>query len=334
MLIKPKTRIALRWNHVRRSLKTGAIFEAWQQLRRLRKSAESPRLRLPGDGHLRGIDFYTTPQLKWVMATAMRDFCRAHGHYPDIQNPKTYNEKIFWFKFFGEIKHGLAGNKLRTAELLPEHLRSEIRVPEVVWHSPKARLPENNAIPPGHYYFKASHGSGMFQRVRYPLTSQERSELQAIGHSWLNTAYGLENGEWWYHSFDPELLLEEDVCGQAESISWHFTVLNGTISMVSLRIKSLLDEGALIRLDPDFNPMESESGDISDFISGTPACKEQMAEASLEIGKHFNAVRVDFPVGTDERPYIGELTFSPGNALTKRHPDLELMLGGQWEILR
>lgn len=38
-------------------------------------------------------------------------------------------------------------------------------------------------------------------------------------------------------------------------------------------------------------------------------------------------------MGDDGQPYLGELTFSPGNALTKRHPDFEALLGGQWKIL-
>lgn len=334
MLIEPKKRIALKWKNVRKSLISGAIIEAWRQLRRIKKSAESPWSRSPREDHLRGIDFYAPSQLKWIMATAMRDYRRAHGHYPDIQNPKTYNEKIFWFKFFGEIKNGLTGNKLRTSELLPESLRSEIRAPRVVWHSPKAKLPENDTIPPGYYYFKVSHGSGMFQRVQYPLTAKEKSELQAKGQSWLNSEYGLKKGEWWYSTFDPELLLEEDVCKEAGSISWHFTVLNGTIAMITLRIKFPSNEGTLIRLDPDFKPMKSESGSLSEFVTEMPACKDQMTEAALEIGKQLNAVRVDFLVGADGQPYIGELTFAPGDALTQRHPDLELMLGTHWSILR
>lgn len=334
MLIEPKSRITLKWKQVRKSLKTGAIFEAWRQLRRFKRSAESPWRRPPLEGHLRGIDFYAPSQLKWIMATAMRDFRNRHGVYPDLCNPVNYRDKVFWFKFFGEIRPGLAGNKLAVTDLLPPEVRTQIRVPEVVWHSAAAELPANDALPVGDYYLKASHGSGLFKRIRYPLCPQQRTELNALAQKWLASEYGLHDGEWWYHCFEPRVFLEKDVCGHDESEAWNFLILNGRLTMITLYVKSSEGSDLATWLDPDFQPLPYQSVLPRAPISQPPDCTEKMKELALMIRQDFSSVRVDFLVGDDGQPYLGELTYSPGNALTKRRPGFETLLGGQWKILR
>lgn len=334
MLIAPQAGIPLKWKDLRKSIKTGSIIEAWRQLRRLARSADSPWTRQPATGHLRGIDFYPATQLKWVMATAMRDFRKKHGVYPDICHPRYYRDKVFWFKFFGEIRVGLAGDKLAVGELVPDHLRSSVNIPEVVWQSFEADLPDNDALPAGNYYIKASHGSGLFKRIRYPLMLNERAELIGLAQSWLKSEFGLHDGEWWYHAYQPRIFIEKDVCGHDESEAWNFLILNGQLAMITLYVKTADGEDRCKWLDGDFQPLPYQSERPRASMSAPPARAREMKDMALAIGQAFSSVRVDFLVGADERPHLGELTFSPGNALTHRHPDLEIALGDQWKILR
>lgn len=316
MLIPPNTKLSLRWKPRRESIKSGAIFVAAYQLIRYWCSPRSPWSQPPSPGHLRGIDFYTRAQLPWIVANGIRDFRRVHGRYPDIRHPKSYNEKIFWFKFFGELRAGLAGNKLTRAELLPNHLVGRLQIPEIVWHAPDPSLPENSELPPGHYYFKVSHGCEMFKRVHYPLSATERLELQQLGKRWLASPYGLDNGEWWYHCFQPELLLEKDVCGIEESASWNCITINGRFALVTLRIKSSTGEGIRIRLGPNFELLDPSDTTTAHIVAQLPSCKDDMKRFAIEIGRYINGVRADFLAGSDNVPYLCELTFAPANALS------------------
>ncbi len=326
MLIPPKTQVPLRWKNQRKSVTTGAIFVAMYQLIRYWCSASSPWKQRPATGHLRGIDFYTGAQLPWIVASGMRDFRRAHRRYPDIRHPKSYNEKIFWFKFFGEVRAGLAGNKLTRAELLPDHLAGRLQIPEIVWHAPDLSLPENTELEPGHYYFKVSHGCEMFKRVHYPLSAGERAKLQQLGKQWLASPYGLDNGEWWYHCFEPELLLEKDVCGIKESASWNCITIKGQLALVSLRIKSSKGAGIRIRLDPNFEPLNPLDAATAHIVAHLPSCKHDMKRFAIEIGQHIDGVRADFLAGSDNVPYLCELTFAPANALSRYNPNEEAQL--------
>lgn len=315
MLIQPRTARAPTCREKFKALQSAAVFEAWRQIRRYQAQPDSPWRHSPTQGHLRGIDFYRPVQLVWVMGNAMRAYKKKHGRYPDICTPVHFSDKIFWFKFFGEIRPGLTGNKLGTRQLLPLDLQPHVKMARVVWHASHAVLPANDALAPGVYYFKVSHGSDMFRRIVYPLSAQERLELTALGESWLKSDFGLNDGEWWYHCFKPELLIEQDVCkDQSNSISWNFFVLNGEVAQITLFAK--LSDGCsyCTWLDKDFEVLPHQSALPMVPNHELPPDRNDMRELARRIGEHFNAVRVDFLVAADGTPYLCELTFSPGNA--------------------
>ena len=157
--------------------------------------------RLPRPGFRRGIDFYRSRGLLAALTNALQAYHAKFGVFPDLVEPKGYNEKILRFKFFGELKVPEAGDKLATARFIPEAWRDRIRRPTVVWHSHAPALPANDRIAPGVYYLKSNHGSGMFRKIRYPLAEAERAELQALCKGWLMRDYGVHDGEWWYAAF-------------------------------------------------------------------------------------------------------------------------------------
>lgn len=318
----------------RKVIKSGAFFEALRQISRYRRSPGSPWRRPCSPGHLRGIDFYRPLQLLWAVAYAMREFHLRHGLYPDLTKPVTFNDKIFWFKFFGELRVPYAGDKLATRELIPPHLRASTAFPSIVWQSQQAVLPDNAALPPGVYYLKANVGSGYFRRVRFPLGDEERAALEREACTWLASDYGLLHGEWWYQTYQPAVFLERSVAGDVDSISWNFFVLNGHVPQVTMFLKHADGSDSCTWLNRRFERMEhqSELPPIADYH--VPEGARAMLALAEQIGAHFSAVRVDFVQGDDGQPYLCELTFAPGNALTRRHPEIDRIISEPWRFLR
>lgn len=313
---------------------SGAYWEASTQLRRVRSSADSPWKRRAQAGHLRSIDHYSSRQLTWVVATAMRRYKAKFGIYPNLVQPTSFNDKVMWFKFFGELKVPESGNKLATETFIPEKLRQQLTCPALVWQNDTARLPANDELPPGVYYLKASHGSRMFQRLTYPLAQEQRAELEATAATWLTRRYGLDNGEWWYNVFAPRLLLERSVTGEADSISWNFYVLNGQVPMVGLFLKTSEGEEYSTWLDAQFRelPWQSILPPVPNYEIGPQ--QQEMLRMAIEIARPLSAVRVDFLLGEDEKIYLCELTFSPGNAMSRRAPEVDALMSAPWTVLR
>ena len=173
----------------------------------------------------------------------MYEYQRFHGARPNLLKPIYFDEKLFKSKFFTEMKVPESGNKLLTYSFIPADLQTSISIPKIVWHSPAAKLPRNSEIKTGYYFLKASHGSGMFKRIRYPLTEDELVYLERTCEEWLGRNFGLTGGEWWYSTFQKEILIEEQVGVESEPISWYFYTFGGVIGQITAHRKGgLMDE--------------------------------------------------------------------------------------------
>lgn len=284
------------------------------------------------DGYSRGIDFYSQLDFYRILANARLTYKKIHNIYPNIVHPKGFNEKIFWFKFFGEFKTPEAGNKLLTAHFIPLKIQHLISCPKILWQSANAKLPSNHELPSGTYYLKANHGSGMFKKIQYPLSEAELVILEDICAEWLMTPYGLGDGEWWYNAFNKEILIEESVTNNAYPISWDFFIFGNKLAYISM-IKKMNEEVQITWLDKDFSVLSYQpQGYPSVDEYELPKNIDLIKELALQIGAQFNFVRVDLLIGDNDQIYLGEITFSPGNAHTVRPQEMDKSLGDMWKI--
>ena len=304
-----------------------AHAEAVRQLAAVMADPQGPFFRHPKPGHRRGIDAYKSTNLIRALTNAMFGFHDRFGVYPDMLAPKTFNEKIFRHKFFGNIKVPETGNKLLTERFIPESLRGQLRCPPLIWHADTPRLPRNERIAPGRYYLKANHGSGLFRAITYPLTGHERATLETLAQDWLGQVYGISDGEWWYASIPRRLMLEADVCDGQPSVSWNVYVMNGRIGCIELFDKNA-EPMQVTWLDADFQPDPIQMDALARVNDPVlPADPEFMKTAALAIAAPYDFARVDFFVGAEGTLYLGEITFSPSNALSRRPAAMEQRMG-------
>src|SRR5262245_42173904 len=94
---------------------------AKSQISAIKHLPQSPFKRIARPGFMRGIDFYSSTELISSIALTMEKFRSAHGLLPNLLEPKGFNEKIVWSKFFAEMKIPESGNKLLTSKFIPKH---------------------------------------------------------------------------------------------------------------------------------------------------------------------------------------------------------------------
>jgi hypothetical protein len=285
---------------------------------------------------MRGIDFYSRKKLISAVALTMGKFRFVHDVLPNLLHPKGFNEKIVWSKFFSEVKIPESGNKLLTSNFIPEDIRHLVETPQVCWHSMLPKLPKNLEMKGGYYYLKANHGSGMCKRICYPLSDVELASLEATCQQWLETPFGIDDGEWWYNVFRKEILLEVDVVRHEGSISYEFFVLNGEIGLIHIRRKKVQEiglAGQLTRFDANFNILPDylqDEGQVEVLPKITDDTKSKLRNCAIAIGRQFPFARVDFLLNENQRIYLGEVTFSPLNALARRPKEIDNNLGKMW----
>jgi hypothetical protein len=306
---------------------------AYTIVNRVKASPHSPFSKAPRIGYLRGIDFYKGWRLISTLAFAMHGYRRYHGVYPNLLKPTYFDEKLFKSKFFTEIKVPESGNKLLTSRFVPEDLETSISVAKIIWNSPIAKLPRNNEIMPGDYFLKASHGANMFKKIRYPLREDEFTCLEKTCEKWLENTFGLARGEWWYNTFQKEILIEEQVGTENNPISWQFYTFDGVIGPIMAHRKIESDSiGEFTLFDEGFEilPYPKVSRPVKD-ICLTQDTKNQLRRCASLIGSQFRFVRVDFLVDDNQKIYLGELSFCPGNAANLFfHDELQAHLGSLW----
>lgn len=281
---------------------------------------------------MRGFDFYSPRKFLSVLVDSGTKYKNIHGGYPRLTHPTYFNEKLFYKKFFGNVKIPESGNKLLTSSFIPESVAADISCPKIIWHSPIAVLPDNSDIPAGHYYLKANHGSDMFAKVKYPMTAEEKRNLELKCLSWLNNDFGFWSGEWWYCVFQKEILLEVSISEDRNSIAIGFYIFHGVIKFIALN-KKKDDQAEITWLDEQLKPTTYQSLSyprVSDFefLGDLKRLKRNV----IEIAGKNDFVRVDVLLGDDGLYYLGEVTFSPGNALSVRPQELEEYLGSAWDL--
>ena len=303
------------------------------QLGEIMAGTRSPFLRPSPAGFQRGIDYYTAEALIRVTGLGAHLYSEVHGAYPNLVDPQRLTEKMSWAKIFRPMKIPEAGNKLMVADLVGEGARNMVTVPEVVWRSPTAELPPNDAIAPGLYYLKTNHGSDMFRRIQWPLGDPDRKRLEEEFAGYLRKDYGFWSGEFWYLRFRREVFLERNVSSDPHPIAWCCYTFGGRTGLV-IAYRKVDGESHTAWLKPDFTPLEWQNSakERTEFGLPSEAVRTRMLEAASAIGRPFSFVRVDFLLGDDERLYLSELTFAPGNALTRWPAELDLRFGAMWQI--
>jgi hypothetical protein len=176
----------------------------------------------------------------------------------------------------------------------------------------------------------------MFKKIRYPLQDDQRAVLENLCASWLKP-FGLADGEWWYNTFTPEIIIERQVGLGDTSITWNVYTFGEKVGFVSgyrklAPISSPLDETTWV--DEDFNPLPFQNPNKKRLteIGISRQTQERMISFAKAIGRQFKFVRVDFLVDHEENVFLGEMTFNPMNGLnTSRPRDFDVWLGDLWD---
>lgn len=310
-----------------------ALEEAISQLDEIKNNdATSPFKYSVPRGYKRGVDFYGEAELRIAMQNVIFLFNQYFKKYPNLVNPQELNEKIQWIKFFYPIKFPESGDKLKNISFIPNEIQKDLNCPQIIWQSRFPKLPSNKLIKPGWYYLKSNYGSGMFKRIRYPLSPKEVMELESLCEQWLTSSFGLDTGEWWYNCFTKYILLEEEIKDLNGPISYNFHVSNGRVFYINFFQKPETGSSESprdTRYDSDFNELPNQhSGCTRVSIKELSAkTRQKMKFFAERIGLHFPYVRIDFLIDQNQKIYLGEVTLSPTNGFESRSDELEKTLG-------
>jgi hypothetical protein len=306
-----------------------AIEHAFSELKKIYHDTPNRPPRRPAPDTRRGIDHFGTFELVTAVAHGADLFRRVHGYWPSMDYPRCFSEHIFRYKYFGEFPIPSVGDKL-AARARVEQRTSPALLPPLHWWGTDLRTAAKLDLPPGHYFLKANHGSGLNHRLHFPGAFAEGFDaLVKKTQGWLNWEWGRQHGEWQYNCFTRRLFIESFIDfadPKATPDDYKFYCFNGIVRLIHVDTARFTGhKRSFYTPDWQFIPVRMTH---PNHDAKRPACLAEMIAIAEALSAGTRFLRVDLYTDGVAAIRFGEMTLVPVNAAEAfSEPDFDVALG-------
>ena len=248
------------------------------------------------------------------------------GYPLDLDNPKTFSEKIQWIKL--NDRNPLmprCADKYEVRSYVKERGCGEY-LNDLLWHgSDPAQIPFDEL--PERYVVKVTHGS-TFNVIANGNKPVDRDEVVSKCRKWLKAKFLPCYGEWFYGrsgGVEPSVIVEKYLESDSDNglDDYKVFVMNGKAVLTLVCTGRTSSAHYEDYYDMDWNLIEG--CDMGEERSGKaipkPTCFNEMVAAAENLAAPFNHARVDFYItGGTPKLVFGEITFTSGSGFDRFHP--------------
>lgn len=260
------------------------------------------------------------------------EYLRFFGHLPDLNNPKTYNEKLQWLKLHDrKPEYTMMVDKLEVKRYISEKIGEQYIIPTLgVWD----RFEDINfdALPE-QFVLKCTHDSGGLVICTDKSKLDFASAKKKINRC-LKTNYYWQDREWPYKNVKPRIIAEKYLAdaNTYELRDYKFFCFDGEVKalFIASERQKIDGETKFDFFDSEFNRLPIQNGHPNaEKLPECPKCFEEMKRlaASLSIG--IPHLRVDL-YEVDGKVYFGELTFYHWSGMVPFEPEEWDYKFGSW----
>lgn len=256
---------------------------------------------------------------------AKRMYLRRTGEILDLENPRSFNEKLWWLTLHNrDPLLTMCADKYRVRDYVVQcgldHILNKLYgVYDDANEIDFSKLPSPS-------YLKANHWSGMnilYDRGRPFDVKQFRRTFNAA----LARNYYTRSREWCYKNIQPKLIVERVLVQNPFLIDWKFLCFDGQVKLVLVDIDVAAQDGTHNPTarrnvyDRDFRLLDVRIGrdHFDPKLVEKPPRYEDMVEYAEILSKPFPHCRVDL-YNIEGQIYFGEITFYHGGAGQKITP--------------
>lgn len=262
-------------------------------------------------------------------------FYRRVGYPLNLDNPKTYNEKLQWLKLYWH--HPLLPtlvDKYAVKDYVAMHIGEQFVIPTLgVWED--ANDIDWDSLP-HQFVLKCTHDSGgliLCQDKNKLDKKAARKQLKKC----LSRNFYYSCFEWPYKHVKPRIIAEPYMSDSksGELNDYKFFCFDGEVKALFIATERN-KKGSEVKFDffdKDFNHLPLRQGHPnSSFVIQKPSCFETMKDLACKLSKDFPHVRVDF-YEIDGQAYFGEMTFFHYAGWVKFDPQEWDNIFGNWLTL-
>ncbi len=250
----------------------------------------------------------------------------------DLQNPKTFNEKLQWIKLYDRrLEYSQMVDKIDAKKLAAQILGDGYIIPTLgIWENPDAidfkQLPER-------FVLKCNHNSGGGVYICRDRSVFDCDAARAGLKKWLSKSYYPIAREWAYKTVVPKAFAEEYVTDipQGDCLTdYKFFCFNGIADCVMVCLDRGSGDTKYYFFDRQwklkrYNPRGLRAPE--DFTLPAPKHLDEMFAAVEKLSRGIPFVRVDM-YSTDRRVFFGEFTLFPAGGFDSNIlPEADLYWG-------
>jgi len=263
------------------------------------------------------------------------EYMLVHGHWPNLDDPQTFNEKVTWRKLYDrDPRMPDLVNKIKVKEIIAQKYGRDLITPTLRIYDTAEELDFN--VPPlsnPPYVLKTNHGStfNIFIKDR----SFDQKAVREKVSEYLNTNYGELKCEWAYTQVQPKILVEPyNLTPEGHTVpDYKFHVFDGVVFAIQL-VTDRFKTYRITFYDRDWNLLDVRhygNRPRTDRAISPPVCLPEMIELAEMLGKDFPYVRVDL-YEINGKVKFGELTFYTTSGFDRFDPtEWDYKFGQQWK---
>lgn len=250
------------------------------------------------------------------------------GDILDLDNPRTYNEKIQWMKVYDpDPRKTLLADKYLVRDWVAGKIGEQYLTPLLGVYRKSSDIDFDSL--PNQFVLKANHGFHMNAIVR-DKSSENLDALRRTADSWLRDDFAFNSFEMHYNDIPRRLIIEEYLENlDGDLPDYKFWCFDGKVRFIEL-IMNRNHDPHMALLDSNWNLLPFTTGSFPEIIS-LPDKPEQLSEMiciSEVLSDGFPHVRVDLYLLDTGKIRFGEMTFTTSSGMLKWNPpEADLWVG-------
>ncbi len=249
----------------------------------------------------------------------------------NLENPQTFNEKIQWLKLYDSTpeKTRLA-DKYSVREYVKKAIGEEYLVPLLGVYSKFDDI--DFAALPDKFVLKCNHGSGM-NAIITDKKSANIKELKTKFDNWMRENFGFVKGLQLHYNYIPHKIIAEEYIGTNDEYPDDIKIFcfEGEPKLIEYETNRK-EQVCANFFDTEWKPLNFKYHlPLADKKINKPDNLKKILEIAKKLSNKISFVRVDLYLKGD-KIYFGELTFTPGNGISKFPEDIDAELGNLLKI--
>lgn len=236
------------------------------------------------------------------------------GRKLDLNNPKTFNEKLQWLKLYDrKPEYTKMVDKYLVRDYVKEKIGEEYLIPLLgVWENPeKINFDEL----PMQFVLKCNHNSGLGMCICKDKNSLDINKVKAELKKGIDQNYYLTGREWPYKDVPRRIIAEKYMVDESgyELKDYKFYCFDGKVKLVMINSDRMsLEKTKANYFDENYQPLDFVWGyENAEIPPQKPEKFEEMKYLAEKLSKNISHVRIDF-YQTPSGIYFGEITFFDG----------------------